>query len=300
MIEAGLIGARFFHYAALLLLFGGWAYAGFGSAGPMLRRHLDRLIVGSALCVLIGSGVVLAATVAGLGGSFGALADTALWATILAETDFGLIWGVRLILGLLSVAVALVWRYGRGRIVRLTGLALAGALLVTLAWTGHAAIEEGALGLLHRWADALHLVAAAVWLGALVPLLWLLARKDDAANAARRLSGFHAVGLAAVLTLIGTGLINSFFLVGDLLALLTTRYGQLLGLKVVLFALMIWMAARNRLSHAPALTRAISEGTDPGMASARLRRSIGGELALGIIVLAIVAVLGAIEPAASV
>jgi putative copper export protein len=36
------------------------------------------------------------------------------------------------------------------------------------------------------------------------------------------------------------------------------------------------------------------------MASARLRRSIGGELALGTVVLAIAAVLGAIEPAASV
>lgn len=300
MIEAGLIGARFLHYAALVLLFGGWAYAGFRSADVALGRRLDRLIVGSALLVLIGSGAVLAATVAGLAGSYGTLADNALWASIIAETDFGQIWSVRLILALLSVAVALAWRYSHWGIVRLTGVVLAGALLVTVAWTGHAAIEEGATGSLHRWADALHLVAAAVWLGALAPLLWLLACKDDSADAGRRLTGFHAVGLAAVLTLIATGLINSFFLVGDPLALLTTRYGQLLGLKVVLFALMIWLAARNRLSHTPALTRAISEGTDPRMSSARLRRSIGGELALGTVVLAIAAVLGAIEPAASV
>lgn len=300
MIEAGLIGARFLHYAALVLLFGGWAYAGFGNAVPALRRRLDRLIIGSALLVLIGSGAVLAATVAGLGGSYGTLADTTLWATIIAETDFGQIWSVRLTLALLSVAVALAWRYGHGATARLTGLVLAGALLITVAWTGHAAVEEGAAGWLHRWADALHLVAAAVWLGALGPLLWLLARKNDAADAARRLSGFHAVGLAAVLTLIATGLINSLFLVGDPLALLNTRYGQMLALKLVLFAFMIWLAARNRLLHTPALMRVISDGTDPGIASARLRRSIGGELALGMIVLAIVAVLGAIEPAASV
>jgi copper resistance protein D len=300
MIEAGLIGARFLHYAALVLLFGGWAYAGFGGALPALLRRFDRLIIGSAVLVLIGSGAVLAATVVGLGGSYGTLADTALWATIITETDFGQIWSVRLILALLSVVVALAWSYGHGGTARLTGLALAGALLVSVAWTGHAAIEEGRAGRLHRWADALHLVAAAVWLGALGPLLWLLVTKDGGAYAARRLSGFHAVGLAAVLTLIATGLINSFFLVGDPLAFLTTRYGQMLALKLALFAAMIWLAARNRLSHTPALMHAISEGADPGTASARLRRSIGGELALGIIVLAIVAMLGAIEPAASV
>jgi putative copper resistance protein D len=300
MIEAGLIGARFVHYTALILLFGGWTYAGYCSADVASGRGLDRLIVGSALLVLIGSGAVLAATVAGLGGSYGTLADTALWASIIAETDFGRIWSVRLLLAVLSVAVAIAWRDRRGGIVRWTGVALAGTLLVTVAWTGHAAIEEGSTGLLHRLADALHLLAAAVWLGALGPLLWLLARKDDCADAARRLSGFHAIGLAAVLILIATGVINSLFLVGDPFALLTTRYGQLLGIKVVLFAVMIWLAARNRLFQTPALTRALSEGTDPGRAAARLRRSIGGELALGTAVLTIVAVLGAIEPSASV
>lgn len=300
MIEAGLIGARFLHYAALVLLFGGWAYAGYRSADPASGRCLNWLIAGSALMVLIGSVAVLGATVAGLGGSYGMLADSELWASIVADTDFGRIWSVRLLLAVLSVAAAIVWRYNPWRVVRLTGLMLAGALLVSVAWTGHAAIEEGAPGWLHRWADALHLVAAAVWLGALAPLLWLLTRKQDSEEAARRLAGFHAVGLAAVLTLIGTGLVNSFFLVGDPLALLTTRYGQLLGLKVLLFAIMIWLAARNRRVHTPALTRALANGTDPERASESLRRSIGGELALGTAVLGIVALLGAIEPAASV
>jgi putative copper resistance protein D len=300
MIEAGLIGARFLHYAALVLLFGGWAYAVFGAEAPAARRYLDWLLVASAILVFIGSAAVLAVTVAGLGGSYDTLADADLWATIVAETDFGRIWSVRLILAILSVGAAIGWRYHRGKVVRLTGLMLAGALLVTVAWTGHAAIEEGMPGALHRWADALYLIAAAVWLGALAPLLWLLARKEYSAEAARRLSGFHAVGLAAVLILIATGLVNSFFLVGYPLALLTTRYGQLLILKLALFAAMIWFAARNRSVYTPALTRALSDGTNSGLATAKLRRSIGGELALGTALLGIVAALGAIEPAASV
>lgn len=300
MIEAGLIGARFLHYCALILLFGGWAYAGFDAEAPAARRRVDRLLVGSALLVFIGSAAVLAATVAGLGGGYEMLADADLWTSIVADTDFGRIWSVRLLLAVLSVGAAIAWRYDRGKLVWLTGLMLAGALLITLAWTGHAAVEEGAPGVLHRWADALHLVAAAVWLGALAPLLWLLARKEDSAEAARRLAGFHTVGLAAVLTLIATGLVNSFFLVGAPLALLTTPYGQLLSLKLALFGAMSWLAARNRLRHTPALTLALSQATDPGPAMATLRRSILSELALGTALLGIVAALGAIEPAASV
>ena len=54
------------------------------------------------------------------------------------------------------------------------GVLVAGALVVTIALTGHAAVAQSGSGLVHRVADAAHLVAAAVWLGALPPLLLLL------------------------------------------------------------------------------------------------------------------------------
>ncbi len=296
MIEAALIGARFLHYAALVLLFGGWAYAGHGRAD---HRH-DLLVVMSALLVLIGAMFVLAATVVGLGGSGAALADGELWTAILAETDFGRVWSARLAMALLSVIAALIWRRDHHAGARRIGLVLVGGLLVTIAWTGHAAIGEGMAGLLHRGSDALHILAAAVWLGALGPLLWLLARGGDAAGAAQSLTRFHAVGLASVLILIATGLVSSVFLVGDPVTLFTTRYGQLLTIKLLLFAAMIGFAAHNRLKGTPALVRCLAHGVDPAAATARLRRSIGAEIILGVIILAIVSVLGAIEPAASV
>ena len=182
----------------------------------------------------------------------------------------------------------------------MAGLVMAGALVTLIAWTGHAAIEEGAAGQVHRLADALHLVAAVVWIGALLPLMWLLAKPNTAPQAAQRLTQFHAVGLIAVLTLLVTGAVNSYFLVGTPEALLTTTYGQLLAAKLALFAGMVALAAGNRFRHAPALARSVSAGVVCEASIGSLRRSIGGEMILGMLVLAIVAILGAIAPATSV
>lgn len=299
MIEAGLIAARFVHYAALALLFGAWAYAGLSEGDASLRVRFRRLVIWSATLVLIGSAVVLAATAAGLGGSFEALADMGLWSTVLQETDFGRIWIARLALALLAIVVAVAWDGRPGQSAHVAGLIMAGGLVITVAWTGHAAIEDGAAGLIHRWADALHFIAAVVWVGAFIPLLWLVSSRNHAAKAARRLTRFHAIGVSAVLTLIVTGAVNGFFLVGTPAALLATTYGQLLSFKLALFAGMVALAAANRLRHTPALLAGIDSGERPEASMTLLRRSIRGELALGLLVLAIVAILGAIEPAAS-
>lgn len=299
MTETGLIAARFVHYVALALLFGTYAYWSFASEAVTLQRHFRRLATLSAGLALLGSVLVLAATVAGLGGSYGSLSDLELWSAVVTETDFGRIWSVRLALSVLVIAFAIGWREQAPPTGRWVGVAIAGALVSTVAWTGHAAIEEGTAGQLHRWADALHLIAAMVWVGVLIPILWLLAAKSAAPHAVRRLTQFHSVGLVAVLTLLITGVVNSYFLVGTPSALFITTYGQLLVTKLVLFAAMVALAAANRLSHAPALARNVSAGTDTAASTARLRHAIQGELVLGVLVLAIVSALGAIAPAVS-
>jgi copper resistance protein D len=299
MIEAGLIAARFVHHVALAVLFGSWAYAGFGCADVALRRRFGRMAIVSAIVVLLGSLAVLAATIAGLGGDFGAIGDPDLWATVIGETDFGRIWSVRLVVATCAVATAVGWAAGRGAATRVVGLVMAGALVTLIAWTGHAAIEEGAAGQLHRLADALHLIAAVVWIGALLPMLWLLAVPSTAPEAALRLTQFHAVGLVAVLTLLVTGTINSYFLVGTPRALVATTYGQLLAAKLALFAGMVALASGNRFRHVPALADSVAADLVSDTGIANLRRSIRGELILGVLVLAVVAILGAIAPAAS-
>lgn len=298
MTETGLIAARFVHYAALTLLFGSWAYAGFGGDHAVLRKRFTRLAIWSAAAVLISSAAVLAATAAGLGGSLAALADTSLWSTVIQETDFGRIWVARLVLALLAIVAAFAWKGQPGQSSRLIGLIIAGGLVVTVAWTGHAAIEEGATGQLHRWADALHLLAAVVWIGVFAPLLWLVSSSDRAATAARQLTRFHAIGMAAVSALVLTGIVNGIFLVGSPGALLATSYGQLLTFKLALFVGMLGLAGYNRSRLTPALVEATSSRSGLEASMVMLRRSIAGELALGLLVLAIVAILGAIDPAA--
>jgi putative copper resistance protein D len=295
-----MIGARFIHYVALIFLSGSVAYANFGSGDAALRRRFRRWTFASGLLVFMGAAAVLAATVANLGGGYPALSDGSLWSAVIVETDFGKVWTGRLILAVASVAVSLAGLRGwlPESPVRAINVVLCIALVGTVAWTGHATMEVGGVGLLHRFADALHLLAAVAWLGALLPLLWLLNREDSAASSLC-LSRFHNIGLVAVLFLVGSGIVNSINLVTGITALITTPYGQLLSLKLVLFAGMVGFACYNRFASAPALARAVETAADPAEAVGKLRLAIKAELALGIVVIAIVSVLGSIEPATS-
>lgn len=302
MTEAGLIAARFLHYAALVLVFGAFAYAGYGARSAGVARRLGRLGLGSSALLLLGAAAVLVATIAGLGGGFASLSDETLWSAVVEDTDFGRVWSARLVMALLLFGVGVVvWRWP-ARAVKRVGLMLAGGLVVTVASTGHAAAEEGPSGLVHRAADAAHLLAAAVWLGALLPLLFLLRRGaselgEDLATASVRLAAFHTIGLAAVAVLIVSGAVNSWFLVASPEALLTTTYGRVLIVKLALFAVMIGLAAENRLRLVPALARDSASGDQDAQSAAALRSRIWAELMVGMLVLLAVAVLGAIEPA---
>lgn len=304
-MEAGLIAARFAHYAALALAFGAFAYAGFGDQSATTGHRLRRLGIASTLMVFFAAMAVLAATVAGLGGGWAAMLDPTLWATVLSETDFGRVWSARLLMAVALIALGLVAWLRPPRLLARLGAGLAGGLVATVALTGHAQIEEGTPGLIHRLADAAHLLAAAVWLGALPPLLLLLRSgrtadtAEDASFAVTRLEKFHSIGSAAVVTLVATGIVNSWFLVGSFEPLFTTTYGLVLVVKLALFALMLALAADNRFRLVLALRCDLAEGGHGSETMARLKSRIRREFALGMLVLLAVSVLGAIAPASA-
>jgi putative copper resistance protein D len=93
-----------------------------------------------------------------------------------------------------------------------------------------------------------------------------------------------------------TGLVNAFYLVGSVAALLDTDYGRLLAVKVALFVVMVAIAAINRFRLTPELV------PDATLAPARqvlrrLRRNAVVEIVLGAVIIAIVAKLGVTPPA---
>ena len=113
-------------------------------------------------------------------------------------------------------------------------------------------LSDGMDHTLHVAADAAHLLAAGAWLGGLLSLTFVLA--TDAENAHDVLMKFSGMGTIAVAVLVASGLVNSWFLVGSITNLGGTPYGQLLLVKLGMFAGILGLAITNRLSLVPALS----------------------------------------------
>jgi copper resistance protein D len=219
--------------------------------------------------------------------------------TVLQETQFGQVCEIRILLSLVLAACLAYHRFARAdRLALAAGLGLAAAI----AWTGHAGSTPGELGNLHLTADALHLVAAAAWIGALVPLTILLAgaRGDRALawpslvrDATRR---FSTLGVVSVATIAATGIVNAWILVGSFDALLSTGYGRLLMLKLGVLAIMLVFAASNRFWLTPRLAR--TSGNElPEQTLQQLTRNSVIEIVFGFAIFAIVGMLGTMHPA---
>jgi putative copper export protein/mono/diheme cytochrome c family protein len=231
-----------------------------------------------------------------------AMSEGAVW-KVVTETRFGRDWLVRAALALLlAISIKRLqpvrgWPSGWDGAV---AVLLSAAFMASLAWAGHGGSSAGTLGLIQVAADALHLIAAGAWVGGLVPFALVMARalrtraeawNTIAANVTRRFSTF---GLVVVTVLLLTGLSNTWFLVGGLPGLVGTAYGQLLLLKIALVIAMVAVAAINRLVLVPRLQDAAGAQSVLG----RLRRNGLIEIALGLVIMAIVGSLGTMPPAA--
>lgn len=220
-------------------------------------------------------------------------------AIMVTGTGFGHAWTARLMALLASIACALLLRRWPG--LQSVALTLAGAVaLATVAWAGHGAMDEDTRGLIHLFIDISHLLAAGAWVGSLVAFVLLgRAARADAASAAllsRSALAFAHLGTLIVATLVITGAGNYWLIAGmPSIAAALTPYGMVLAAKLLMFAAMLGMAARNRYRLAPALATALGTGDQPAALHA-LRRSLRSELFVAIIVLLAVAVLGMMSP----
>ncbi|MBR0936732.1 copper homeostasis membrane protein CopD [Bradyrhizobium jicamae] len=212
--------------------------------------------------------------------------------TVLNETQFGEVAELRAALAIV-LGAALAWDRRLGGRNWLAVVAALG-LIASLAWTGHAGATPGEAGTLHVAADVLHLCAASAWIGGLLSLIQFYATARRArlmASIVRATRRFSIVGIASVAILTLTGIVNAYFLVGSLHALMATEYGRLLILKLIMFAIMLVFAAINRVWLTPRL--ALSESG----ALRWLARNSAVELGLGLAILALVGLLGTLHPA---
>lgn len=254
-----------------------------------------------ALALLISLVGIIALTASMYGVELFAVGRTMLGAMI-CESDAGTAWVYRMIA--LAAALGAVTQLHRRPTPAAIIVAIAGSIaLATLVWAGHAGASEGLSGWIHRMSDALHMLAAAVWLGAIAAFLILLWPRGGSpsstrlAVAAQSLDRFAPVGTICVLVVAATGLVNAQMIVGvaNLGRLPSSPYGQLLLVKLLFFASMLGLAAANRWRLTPALTASLAAG-DPRIALAAMRRSLILEGSAAVMILGLVAWLGTLEP----
>ncbi len=314
-----MIYIRAVHFTATLVAAGLVFFIVFVAA-PALRAAADDKAVRArlwpqlafvgwfSLVLAVGSGAAwLVLTASSMSGTPPGDLSAGLLTTVLTQTHFGLATIARLATaGVLAVIFALLLssreRPKTGTWVGTIAVLAAAVFAGALAFTGHAIGGQGAEGIVHPAADILHLIAAAAWIGALIPLALLLAAagsNNSLAIARAATLRFSALGVISVGTLLVTGIVNTWYLAGSIEALTSTFYGQLLLAKIATFLAMVAIAAANRQYLTPRLVQNESAHESEVAAQGalrQLRRNALIEALAGFAVICMVAVLGTKPP----
>jgi copper transport protein len=238
------------------------------------------------------------------------------------DERFGKVWAARLVLLVLMAAVLMA--LGRRAAaappdgaaapspLRLPPAGLAGAgvlsvgLLLTPGLAGHASTQD--LVPLAVASDVVHLVAVSFWLGGLAMLVAAVLPRRVPDELAAVVPRFSRMAFGAVIAILGTGTFQGWREVRSKAALTDTTYGRLLIVKVGLFALLVALGGLSRRFvqaryRVPAARLSFGPGAatvDPdGETVAQLRRTVGAETVIAVVVLAVTALLVNAQPARS-
>ena len=259
------VAVKAFAYLASLTSAGSaLALAGLSAFDDDTRRMVRRLgfagaiLAGAASAALIPLGAAYLA-----GGLWTGATDPALTGMVLEGPA-----GNSLAVHLAGLAV-IAGFFVAAKAPRLVAVAGAAVVCASFAFRGHLLTEPRVL--LGALVTA-HLLGVAFWLGALAPL-YRMAGRADPVRAGAAADEFGRRALWVVLALAMAGGVLLVLLAGNPLDAFASAYGRLFAVKLALFALLLGLAAVNRLRFTPALLAG-----DTG-AAARLRRSIGLEFA---------------------
>ncbi len=274
-----------------MLVFGSSAYLRlYAPAG--LRRSLSpavrRLAIAASLTALVTAVLWLSLEAASMADDWSAAADPGAIGAVLIDTVFGRAWTVHLALAAVLVVAVLA---GSGRWTAIAGLSC--LMLASLALVGHAAMQTGVEGILHRANHAAHLLAAGAWIGGLVPFVLTLdacARDPLRSDAVTAMMRFSFWGHFVVAAIVATGIVNIALTSGHPPWPPTTPYRALLDVKLAVVAVMIGLALVNRYALVPRLKAG-------ARALVALRTISLVNVALGTLVVALVSVFALLDPA---
>ena len=214
---------------------------------------------------------------------------------LLTGTVWGSGWLLQAIATVAFFVGLMVARAPHGRTVGWMGAGVAAVILAAVpALSGHAAAVEQAtaIAIVSDW---LHVAGAGVWLGTLATVLLAglpaasFAGPGAATPAFARLVGaFSPVALAGAGVAAVTGVINSVFHFHRVSELWTTGYGNALLVKLALLGIVAGLGFINWRYVLPGLERA--------QTPALLRKTAALELAVGLLVVLVTAVLVALPP----
>jgi copper transport protein len=253
---------RFVRDLALAVGVGGLAFLAFVNAGP---REGPRRFIRAALFVAL----IAAALSPAMAGA--RIADIEPWAAQAWRAGWNSSAGPAAIAMLIGIALAFV----PNRLAAFAALILAG---VGTALTGHAAAGGAPI----QTVQTLHSVAALFWLGAFLPLFHAV--RNSPVTAAHWGASFSPIGIAAVVIVAVSALwLGVPRLEGEL-----GRYAALMGIKAVLFAGLVAIAAHNRHRAVPR-----AKAGEP----AALGRNLKLDLVFGLALIAATAMLTHTPPA---
>ena len=202
-------------------------------------------------------------------------------------TDWGVAWRIQLFAGGAALVSLLVTRV-RASLGWYAMSICAGMLAIGTTMGSHAHVAPVEPGLVSAF-DFLHILAASAWMGS---LLWMVSvaypiiqssPENRASRAAALVHAFSPVALANVTVLALTGFISAKYKFAHWAPLWTTTYGQVLLVKLACLAVVAAIGYHNWRRITPTL------GTDE--ATVRLARSAKTELAFGLLVIIVTAVL---------
>lgn len=300
---------RWLAFTGLALAFGSALFLLWMPGAVALPRHpsLEALLAGAALH-LLGVTLLVKSTLDQTGISLSALAGSTVGGTLLTRAGLG--------------ASALVFAaLAQAKRAPPRGPPLAAIVLLASAGLGSARLGHAAIaGLPGVAVDAIHLLASATWIGGLLVFLWTLAdarRLGWEADQVRVLGvRFGTAALVCVVALVAAGAAATLAILGPPdwahpFAAFASPWGKLLVAKVALTGVLVAIAAVNRYGILePAAPRGFSHGMErlvmrvaPDLrnldsGAPGLRRLLQVEAVLGVVTLALAALLTSISPPA--